>query len=255
MFGAHARVPDGWLIGNSELFAARAPSDTCVSALRAFASTGQLGSFTHQLNDSKGCGGVMRAAPVALWSDDPTEIFQLAAATAALTHSHPSGYLSAGALAVIVHQLVGDADLPAAIDTARALLTHWDDHEEQLRALDTAIELAAAGRPTPEDIAERLGGGWVGEEALAIAVCAALCTGNIEDALIVAVNHSGDSDSTGAVCGNIVGARYGTSAIPRSWWRDLELREVIETIAHDALREFSRYPPASQDWYRRYPGW
>ncbi|GDY33838.1 hypothetical protein GTS_54710 [Gandjariella thermophila] len=255
MFGAHAPAPDGWLISNPGLFATRAPGNTCITALRTFARTGQMGTFTHHLNDSKGCGGVMRAAPAALWSDDAAEVFHFGAATAALTHSHPSGYLSAGTLAVIVHQLLAGADLRAAIATAHSILLRWDGHEEQARALDAAIDLASAGRPTPEQIAERLGGGWVGEEALAIGVCAALCTDNLTDALIVAVNHSGDSDSTGAVCGNIVGAHYGPAAIPESWLATLELRDVIETITRDAVREFGPEPPSTPDWDQRYPGW
>lgn len=197
----------------------------------------------------------MRAAPVALYGADPAEVFERAAATAALTHGHPSGYLSAGALAVIVHRLLAGADLPAAVATARSVLTRWDGHEEQTRALEVAIDLAAEGRPAPELIADRLGGGWVGEEALAIGVCAALSTDDLADALVVAVNHSGDSDSTGAVCGNIVGAHYDVSAIPRHWLDDLELRDVIETLAHDALREFGPRPPTDAAWYRRYPGW
>jgi ADP-ribosylglycohydrolase len=255
MFGAHAPTPDGWLISNPGLFEKRAPGHTCVTALRIFAQTGRPGTFVHRLNDSKGCGGVMRAAPAALYSEDPDEVFHLGAAVAALTHSHPSGYLSAGALAVIVHQIIGGAGLPAALGTARSILVRWDGHDEQARALDAAVEVAEAGPPTPERIAERLGGGWVGEEALAIGVCAALCTDNLADALIVAVNHSGDSDSTGAVCGNIVGAYYGAPAIPQPWLDDLEVRDVIDTLAGDALEEFSSQPRTDTGWYQRYPGW
>ncbi|GDY32382.1 ADP-ribosylglycohydrolase family protein [Gandjariella thermophila] len=69
------------------------------------------------------------------------------------------------------------------------------------------------------------------------------------------MNHSGDSDSTGAVCGNIVGAHYSPAAIPRSLFDTLELREVIETLARDALREFCPQPPSTPDWCQRYPGW
>lgn len=255
MFGAHAPVPDGWLVSNPGLFEKRAPGHTCVTGLRRFAHTGRQGTFAHRLNDSKGCGGVMRAAPAALYSSDAREVFHLGAAVAALTHSHPSGYLSAGTLAVIVHQLLEGAGLSSAVSIARAILLRWDGHEEQVRALDGAVELAGAGRPTPEHIAERLGAGWVGEEALAIGVCAALGTDNLADALIVAVNHSGDSDSTGAVCGNIVGALHGVGAIPQPWLDDLELREVIDALAGDALREFSPQPPTDTHWYHRYPGW
>jgi ADP-ribosylglycohydrolase len=240
--------PDGWLITNRGLFATRAPGTTVTSALRSFANGGRRGSFDHRLNDSKGCGAVMRAAPVALLGDDA---FAFAVGTGLLTHGHPSGFLSAGALAHLVHLLLQDATLPDAVAATRVKLLTWDDHEESVAALDAAVELAGVG-PTPELIAERLGGGWCGDEALAIAVCAALAGEDLRHALLLAVNHSGDSDSTGAICGNILGAMQGTAAIPAEWLAGLELRDVIEQVTRDALAEFSGAPP---DWGDRYPAW
>jgi ADP-ribosylglycohydrolase len=190
----------------------------------------------------------MRAAPVALLGEDA---FAFAVGTGLLTHGHPSGFLSAGALAHLVHLLLQDATLPNAIAATRTKLLDWDDHEELVRALDAAVELAGDG-PTPESIAERLGGGWCGEEALAIAVCAALAGEDMRQALLLAVNHSGDSDSTGAICGNILGAMQGTTAIPEEWLAGLELRDVIEQITRDALAEFGDEPP---EWGDRYPFW
>jgi ADP-ribosylglycohydrolase len=56
--------------------------------------------------------------------------------------------------------------------------------------------------------------------------------------LLLAVNHSGDSDSTGSITGNIVGARYGTEVIPNEWLSDLEMKDVIEEVATDLLDKF-----------------
>jgi ADP-ribosylglycohydrolase len=240
--------PDGWLITNRELFALRAPGSTVTSALRSFARGGRRGSFDHRLNDSKGCGAVMRAAPVALLGDNA---FAYAVGMGLLTHGHPSGFLSAGALAHLVHLLLRDVPLPDAVAATREALLTWDDHEEQVLALDAAVELAGQG-PTPETIAERLGGGWTGEQALAIAVCAALAAKDLRHGLLLAVNHSGDSDSTGAICGNILGAIDGEKAIPAEWLATLELRDVIERLTRDALAEFGPAPP---DWGDRYPAW
>jgi ADP-ribosyl-[dinitrogen reductase] hydrolase len=208
---------DGWLMADQRLHSRRAPGHTCITALKH-----------NEKNNSKGCGGVMRAAPVAVWSRDPREVFGLAAETARLTHHHPSGYLSAGVLAVIVQALLGGTDLPAAVAIARAELVRWDGHEEQTSLLDKATSL---GPLTPEEIESSLGGGWVGEEALAIGLHAALVGPDFASALRLAVNHSGDSDSTGSICGNILGARDGVSVIPASWLSELELRDVIERLA------------------------
>jgi ADP-ribosylglycohydrolase len=245
---------DGWLITNARLHHRRAPGNTCLTALRATSRPGdQLGSVTHRLNDSKGCGTVMRAAPIGLWPGDVPTVFRLAVDTAALTHSHPSGYLAAGVLAVLVRQLLHGEPLPSAITTARGQLVTWPGHQEVLASVDAAVALAGH-RPTPEEIAERLGGGWVAEEALAIAVCAALVARDIPDGLRIATNHDGDADSTGAVAGNILGALFGAAALPKAWLRDLELVEVIDRMAEDARIELiPGHGCAGPDWPQRYP--
>lgn len=235
--GGPAVEPDGWLIEERGLFHQRAPGNTCLSALRG----GEFGTVRDRINDSKGCGGVMRAAPAALWSDDPAEVFAIGADIAALTHGHPSGYLSAGVLGVVVQQVLAGVALLDAVAVARAELVRWDGHEEQLVLLDRAVRLSAGGdRPTPELIEREFGGGWVGEEALAIGLYAALVATSLADGLLIAVNFSGDSDSTGAICGNILGARDGVAAIPAHWLEELELAEVVEKLATEAFAVFER---------------
>lgn len=54
--------------------------------------------------------------------------------------------------------------------------------------------------------------------------------------MIAAVNHSGDSDSTGAVTGNILGAAVGYDALPQFFKDDLELRDLILHMADDLYR-------------------
>ena len=49
-------------------------------------------------------------------------------------------------------------------------------------------------------------------------MCAALAAEDMRDGLLLAVNHTGDSDSTGAICGNILGAMHGDAAIPPECW-------------------------------------
>src|SRR4051794_36696955 len=88
--------PDGWLIAVTALHDRRAPGNTCLAAMRA----DRPGSVEQPLNDSKGCGGVMRVAPAGLLGEAyGADVFELGRDTAALTHGHPSGYLAAGAMA------------------------------------------------------------------------------------------------------------------------------------------------------------
>ncbi|ANN14220.1 ADP-ribosylglycohydrolase [Amycolatopsis orientalis] len=251
---ATSAEPDGWLITNRELFSRRAPGLTCFSELEAYGKTGVRAGMDKPVNNSKGCGGVMRAAPVALWSDDLAEVFRLGAESAALTHGHPSGYLSSGAFAVIVHELLLGKPLLDAVATARVELEKYQGHEEQSVALDQALALAEEGAPTPEKL-ETLGQGNIGETALSMSVYVALTTTDPNSALLASVNHSGDSDSTGSVCGNLVGAMYGEQALRQDWLEKLELAEVIGQLADDALAEFGGNAPGDDRWYARYPAY
>ena len=79
-----------------------------------------------------------------------------------------------------------------------------------------------------------LGEGWVAEEALAIALYSCIKYQNdFEKAIICAVNHGGDSDSTGAIAGNIIGTYLGFDQIPEYYIENLELRDVILELSED----------------------
>jgi len=211
----------------------RAPGRTCLSAL----DSGRMGSFEDPINNSKGCGGVMRTAPVglALAFDDP---FALGAECAAITHGHASGYLPAGYLSELIARLVRGVELEAAVRATRHSLVNYDGHQETLGMVDRALELVDSKMPLPEAIAQ-LGEGWVGEEALAIALFAALKhTHDWKASTLAAVNHSGDSDSTGSICGAILGAALGVEAIPTSWIERIENRSLLEKTAADMYAAF-----------------
>lgn len=236
----HGVLPMGertsWLTEHRELHSQRAPGTTCLSALRSTTRPGAPAS-----NTSKGCGGVMRAAPVGLfaaraeWSALGT--FDLGTAIAALTHGHPSGSLTGGVLAVMVRELVESATLDEALGASKAILRTKPEHEETLAAIELA-EQFAGDDVAPEEAISRLGEGWVAEEALAISIYCALVPSDFEAGVVLAVNHDGDSDSTGAITGNLLGARDGAGVIPERWLEPLELRDVITEVATD-LYEFA----------------
>ncbi len=239
---------DGWLINVPALWSRRAPGNTCLSALSNAKHIGEPAR-----NNSKGCGGVMRVAPVGL-AANCNSAFELGRESAALTHGHPSGVLSAGFLALLIAEIVAGNSLQNAIRASKACLIVEADHEEVLRAVEKAETLALSPAATP--IPESLGQGWVAEEALAIALYCALVAPNFEDAIILAVNHSGDSDSTGAIAGNICGALYGMAAIPARWLDAVELRNEITEMADDLAGVCEgTLDLAGELTWNRYPGW
>jgi ADP-ribosylglycohydrolase len=251
----------GWLFQQRDLHNRRAPGNTCLSALRAMGSLGEPAR-----NDSKGCGGVMRVSPVGLfaWRLDqqksPQAAFRLGTELAALTHGHPTGALTGGVLAVLILALTDGVPLPEALAASKTILCAEPEHDETLRAIERAETLAASGMPHNDAIAQ-IGQGWVAEEALAISIYCALVARNFKHGVILAVNHDGDSDSTGSITGNLLGAMLGVKAIPSEWLEPLELREVITDLANDLysfkdwdIGEYSENEEMNQCVWQKYPG-
>jgi ADP-ribosyl-[dinitrogen reductase] hydrolase len=111
------------------------------------------------------------------------------------------------------------------------------------------VELA---RSDPQAAIDRLGTGWVAEEALAISLYCALTASDFATGVLRAVNHGGESNSTGAMTGSIMGAMLGRDAIPPDWVAGLEARAVIEQVGADLVAHFVDGRPDLDGG--RYPG-
>ncbi|MFC3962168.1 ADP-ribosylglycohydrolase family protein [Nocardia jiangsuensis] len=238
---------DGWLAAQQFLYAVRAPGNACLSGLdrqrRELLPPHRVGRNGPVNPDSKGCGTVMRSAPFGLAGFGPEMAFAFAAVGAQLTHGHPSGYFAAGALAALLDRVLGGAGLEAALDDTLAQLSGQAGAQETVDALRLAVECADAGAASPERV-EEVGAGWVAEECLAIAVYCALHaarTGDVRGALLLSVNHSGDSDSTGSVAGNLLGAVHGCAALPAEWVTAVEGYDTIVRVADDLVANFFRH--------------
>lgn len=245
---------DGWLVRDKRLWASRAPGNTCLSALRAARRAQQFGQRAD--NESKGCGTVMRDAAFGLFRiEDPQRAFDWAVETAQTTHGHPSARYSSGALAVIIAHIVRGASMPDAVGHALATLQRRAEAGEVRDALQHAVALSR--NPDWRRRLPELGAGWVAEEALAISVLSSMAANDAREAIIAAVNHGGDSDSTGAITGNIVGAMGGARSLPTEWTEQVELRDVIETLTQDlvAILNGSANDASAERLSERYPGW
>lgn len=205
----------------------RAPGGTCMGAL----------SRRSPVATSKGCGGVMRTAPAGLFGlPDP---YKVGYDLAGITHGHEDGKAPAGALAYLIDQLMRGRHIgPAVVHMITHLNTVSPD-SETLRLCRLAYQL----QYEPDLPYEALtaingrGGGWTGDEALAIAIWCALRPAHddirsrkawFSRALTLAANHDGDSDSTASIAGQIVGAWVGLDQIASRWWTPLKELSVIE---------------------------
>lgn len=223
--------------GISELHAVRAPGFTYLRALRS----GRIGRIDNPINDSKGNGGVMRVAPIGLYFDrdrQPTEETTLMGArSAAVTHGHPLGFIAPATMTYVINEIVyGQSDSLSKIWTDAMRITselfgRYEVTMELLALLEKAIQLAQENVCDVEAIAQ-LGRSALAESALAIAAyCSLKHSSSFSDAVRAAVNFDGDSDTTGSITGNIMGAWLGAKAIPEQFIERLECRELIERTA------------------------
>ena len=262
-----------WISHVKDLYARRAPGLTCMSALRSLQQDQAV------VNDSKGCGGIMRVAPIALHACNPTDAYyslsdslsyaKEAGDVAALTHKNPLGYIPAAFLYLLIENLLPYAyiyplQLYSIVDSCFINIEKiYPDHPYELYELQQLINKAkdlAASADNDQEAIMQLGEGWTADEALAIALyCSMKYYDDFEKAIIAAVNHSGDSDSTGAITGNIMGALHGYDAIPHYYKQDLELRWLIEALALDlandvpiAVDDDTNDTPEKRAWRRKY---
>jgi ADP-ribosylglycohydrolase len=255
------RAGSSWLLDEPVLHARRAPGNTCLAGLHR---TGLQVPLPAACARSKGCGSVMRSAPfgLAYRHVGPDQAAGLARECSALTHGHPTAGHASAALAWMVCALTDGS--PELADVVAGALDHLDaqgpDAAETAAAVRAAVALARSGPSTPEAV-ETLGGGWVAEEALAIGVYCALAGSDPRAALLAAVNHSGDSDSTGSICGQLLGAAYGDAVLPADWVAEVEARGVLLQLADDLHYERTRAEElhgthvAPTHWLVRYPGY
>lgn len=245
----------GWLIGDRRLHVRRAPGTTNLEALGQQARRFWTPTLEAAPNHSKGCGAIMRSAPFGLAASTREQAFESARDSALTTHGHPSGYLAAAYFAALVHDLSRGVGLASALAHADRLLARERGFEEVRAAVDRARAVAAGGAPSAESI-ESLGGGWVAEEALAIALACVLSAGRpgrgaMRAALWRAAAHGGDSDSTASLAGNLLGAAWGEERLPPEWVAKLELCDVIVRVSDDlhavavvgAEFDHESYPP------------
>lgn len=219
-----------WRRTQSDPAQTRAPGSTCLAVLRSK----YRGTTEEPVNNSKGCGGVMRTAPLGMVFPAPLA-FRHGVMAAALTHGNPAGYLPAGLLSAIIAFLVRGLDVRDSVRQSLGMLEAQQDGEDTHRAVNQAVVLAGSNMNEQEAI-ERLGLGWVGDEAIAVSTyCALKHQTSFADGVLAAVNHSGDSDSTGSITGAILGAHLGIGGLPRSWIDEVENAAGLKKLARDLL--------------------
>lgn len=223
-----------------ELNQRRAPGNTCLTSLFS------IYGGKDPMNASKGCGGVMRVAPIGLFgashSWDVYKTARIAGDAAELTHLHPLSTYSSAGLAVLCQLCATNDDVNVQkfkeyveqmLDTVSKVYGEASSAMEDFKKIiRTAVCLEDNSLRDWDVIENVLGGGWIAEETLAIAIFSVLRhIDDFEGCMICAVNHGGDSDSTGAIAGNIIGAILGYDTIPNYFKDNIQLHELLLSVS------------------------
>ncbi len=246
----------------------RSPGETCMAGCRNFAAFEDW--RTAGLIDKKGCGAAMRAAPVGLYYyDDDEALVRVAAAQSVLTHRHPTGVASSVAAAAAVAWVTRGNGIDGLVQFTRDSVLRLTPElllelgcspdlvgdigiSEMLRSLD---QVNAVQEKESIDACEFLGGGWIGEEAVACALwCVLRAKGAFRESVLRGANTSGDSDSIACIAGSIAGALVGNHGLPDELVSTLEKSEALDSLArllHDASRAQSSSGrlPSSLDFF------
>ena len=183
----------------------RAPGNTCLAGVTAM-ERGVHWSESGVAN-SKGCGSAMRVAPIGyLYQHDPDKLKQVARASGICTHGHRTAVAaSIGAANLVKLALDGinlERMIPETLSFTAGISREFDTSLSKIsECLDMSNE---------EDAMKYLGEGWIGEEAVALALyCFLKYPGDYTKTVLRGANTNGDSDSVACIAGGISGAYLG----------------------------------------------
>lgn len=222
------------------------PGPTCMGAVNFLRSHSAANWQLSGKNDSKGCGSVMRAAPLGLWFADPIApelaarkgpiydlLVRISTIQSEITHGHKAATAAALAGSYAVALAANGIRPMKMLEPIKHLCNPLHpDFSRVMTKLETTLVLRAGGIINNDvDAMHAIGLGWVGDEAFAMAIYSAIqYPDDLQACLHAAVNHNGDSDSVGCIAGSIVGALHGMKSIPLEWIKRLAEKKRMEEM-------------------------
>jgi ADP-ribosylglycohydrolase len=199
-------------------------------SLDRYIRTGEAVSLLRDPSQA-GNGSLMRLAPVALYyRADAAEAIRMAGESSRTTHAAQTCIDSCRYMAALILGALMGVDKSALCEPMYA--PDWREWERE--PLHPEVEAVAKGsyrRRSPPHIQA---GEYV-VRSLEAALWAFFHSRGFEEGALKAVNLGEDSDTTGAVYGQLAGAYYGEDAIPEKWRRLLHRGGDIRAIGQRLL--------------------
>ena len=208
---------------------------TTQTALRRFERTGDARTSGDPSARASGNGSIMRLAPVPiryadLFPDRLDELFRLLEESSLPTHASPQCLSAYAYMGLVLAALIQGIDRDEVLDP------NWNPLSALVRTSSFHSDVAdvAFGSFRPKKPPEIVGSGYV-VKSLEAALWAFHDAKDFREAALRAVNLGDDADTTGAVCGQLAGAYWGESGIPKEWREGLARPEMIEKALRGLL--------------------
>ncbi|MEN8242455.1 MAG: ADP-ribosylglycohydrolase family protein [Chloroflexota bacterium] len=202
--------------------------NTTKDAIQRFERTGKPNSgSTHPQNS--GNGSIMRLAPVPMYySPDLDQVIEFSGKSSLTTHGAQEAVDGCKLYGLIIaHALQGKSKETVLFEIKEYI---------QIGELSPKIAAIARGEYRDKNRDEIRGSGYV-VASLEAALWCFYHTNSFEEAVLTAVNLGEDTDTTGAVVGQVAGAYYGVEAIPAGWLEKLKYREKIAQYGENILKK------------------
>lgn len=207
----------------------RAPGNTCLFGCRRLEAIGVNHWRVCGKPEGGGCGTVMRSGPYGLWHNTDPQLAGLwAGEHSYMTHGHTMASSAAAALAAGVAYLFHDDDQFELVETMVEAAEWFDGNTACMltEAFAYANDLA-----DPADVLDKFLG-WRGDEAIAASLyCLLMKWNSFDEAVLLAANSPGDSDSLGAITGALAGTMHGFKAIDPEWTSCIEDADFLESVS------------------------
>ncbi len=222
---------DSPLLKTKELYHRRMPKKTCIESLLE-AKEQEYGTIIQPINREKGSGAVVRVAPIGLaFHDNPKQAFEAGCDVAAITHTHPTAYYSAGVFSAMISYLLMGSTVEEAASEAVSLLERCPSAAETIGAVKQAKSKELLKAPA-EQAVKTFGTGAISKDALAIGIyCALRYEKEYKNAVCLAANHEGDTCAGTVICGSLLGAEHGITGLEEDWIKQIECKDLILKMA------------------------
>ncbi|MFC1850884.1 ADP-ribosylglycohydrolase family protein [candidate division CSSED10-310 bacterium] len=205
----------------------RAPGTTCLQGVENI----EKGTPWNQsgIADSMGCGSAMRVAPVGyIFQHDPEMLRTVAHATGICTHGHRGADAACIGAAWLIKCALDhipiDQFIPSVLEFTKGISPEFTQSIQKVKECLTWDD--------EEQALEYLGEGWIGPEAVALALyCFLRYPDDYKKAILRGANTNGDSDSIACIAGGISGAYLGIDAISHAWTSKIEKSKYLGELA------------------------